>query len=75
VGRERDGQHRAVGTAAQQIAIVADIGNLEPAHPSSVEARSHLDFSARDGGAVTGIHSRHESLPSRARVGTPKMSQ
>ena len=63
VGRERDRQRRAVGTAAQHVAIVVDAGDLEPADPSSVEVRSHFDFSAREGGAVTGIGSRHVGPP------------
>ena len=62
MSRELDGQHRAVGTPAQPVAIVVDVCDLESADPTAVETGSHFHFDARSNGFTTGLKSRHSDL-------------
>jgi hypothetical protein len=44
--RELDGKCCAVRPAAEQVAIFANVGDLEAADPAAVEMGAHLDFSS-----------------------------
>jgi len=47
LGREGNGQHRAVRQAAQEIAVLRGAGDLEAAGPGAVEAAANFDPRAR----------------------------